>query len=214
VVTDASALAEFSIRPVGIREAIRRTLRDEDEAMANTRFGEALASEPKAPSWGGRAFGSRIVDSRVIRVEVPPSRAFRPIRRIGGRTGWYYGGALWQLRAALDRLVGGVGMRRGRRDPDRLEVGDPVDFWHVEAIEPDRLLRLAAEMRVPGRAWLQFEVEGSANGSTIRQSAIFDPLGIAGRIYWYVLYPAHHWIFRGMLQGVAARAAGEESSSG
>jgi uncharacterized protein YbjT (DUF2867 family) len=213
VVRDTSALEAFPIRPTGVREAIRATLRHEDEEIAKTRFSEAFASEPDSAPWGGRRFRSRVVDSRTVGVPVPPSVAFAPIRRIGGANGWYYGNALWQLRGTLDRLVGGIGMRRGRRDPDRLQVGDRVDCWRVEAVEPDQLLRLVAEMRLPGRAWLQFEVDGDSTGSTIRQSSIFDPAGVWGRIYWHALYPAHHWIFQGMLQAIAARLIREESAS-
>jgi hypothetical protein len=112
---------------------------------------------------------------------------------------------LWELRGGLDVLVGGPGLRRGRRDPVGIEVGDTIDFWRVEGFEQDRLLRLAAEMKVPGRAWLQFEVEPDENGgSTIRQTAIFDPAGVPGLAYWYTLWPVHNFIFGGMLQGIAA----------
>jgi hypothetical protein len=121
--------------------------------------------------------------------------------------GWYYGTRLWQLRGGLDLLVGGVGMRRGRRDPAWLVPGDTVDFWRVEAFEPDRRLRLAAEMKLPGRAWLEFEVEGDATSSRIRQTAIFDPVGLRGRLYWYALYPLHSVIFAGMLHGIVQASA-------
>jgi hypothetical protein len=100
-------------------------------------------------------------------------------------------------------------MRRGRRSPDTLRVGDTVDFWRVEKLEP-QLLRLAAEMRLPGRAWLEFEVSGTGSSATIRQTAIFDPVGLFGRLYWYGLYPLHHLVFRDMLRGIA-RAALVES---
>lgn len=97
-------------------------------------------------------------------------------------------------------------MRRGRANPDTLGVGDTLDCWRVEAMEPDRRLRLAAEMRLPGRAWLEFEVEASGSGSTIRQTAIFDPVGLAGLAYWYAVYPLHKLIFAGMLREIAAAA--------
>jgi hypothetical protein len=148
-------------------------------------------------------FGTRIVDSRVIQVKVPTKMAFAPIRRIGGTTGWYFANVLWQLRGFLDLLAGGVGLRRGRRDPETLLVGDTLDFWRVEEFDADRRLRLAAEMKVPGRAWLEFEVTGDSSQSTIRQTAIFDPLGLFGLIYWYGLYPLHRWIFAGMLRKIA-----------
>jgi hypothetical protein len=152
-------------------------------------------------------FGSRIVDTRALDVAAPPAAAFAPIRRIGGRTGWYFADFLWKCRAALDLLLGGVGFRRGRPHAETLATGDPVDFWRVEAYEPGRRLRLQAEMKLPGRAWLEFEVEPRAGGgSRIHQSAIFDPLGLSGRLYWYALDPAHVLIFAGMLRRIAARA--------
>ena len=109
--------------------------------------------------------------------------AFRPIEQLGGKTGWYYGDWLWRVRGLVDLLFGGAGMRRGRRDPDRLLAGDTLDFWRVEEIQTDSLLRLAAEMRLPGRAWLQFEVKPDGSGSVVRQTAIFDPAGVLGQLY-------------------------------
>jgi hypothetical protein len=106
----------------------------------------------------------------------------------------------------MDKLVGGVGLRRGRRDPVRLAVGDTLDFWRVQAFEQDHLLRLEAEMKAPGRVWLQFEVDGDATGSTLCQTAIFDPHGLAGLAYWYALYPIHHLIFQGMLRKIERAA--------
>jgi hypothetical protein len=102
--------------------------------------------------------------------------------------------------------VGGVGLRRGRRDPEALTVGETLDFWRVQTFEPDQRLRLQAEMKLPGRAWLEFEVVGNSRGSTIRQTAIFDPRGLSGLLYWYALYPVHQWIFKGMLRRIAAAA--------
>jgi hypothetical protein len=131
-----------------------------------------------------------------------------PIRRIGGNRGWYFANFLWRVRGALDLLAGGVGMRRGRPDPEQLHPGDPLDFWRVDVIEPGRLLRLVAEMKLPGRAWLQFEVQPlDGEHSEIRQTALFDPKGLLGLAYWYGLYPIHAWIFQGMLRAIVTRAA-------
>lgn len=141
-----------------------------------------------------------------MRVSAPPEHAFQPIRRIGGATGWYYANWLWWLRGAIDSVAGGVGLRRGRRDPDDLRVGDTVDCWRVEAFEPHRRLRLAAEMKLPGRAWLEFEVTGDSSGSTIRQTATFDAVGLLGRAYWFCVYPMHQLIFNGMLRNIAAHS--------
>jgi hypothetical protein len=145
----------------------------------------------------------------MIQVPVPSARAFTPIRRIGGARGWYYGDRLWRLRGFLDLLAGGVGLRRGRRDPETPVPGSALDFWRVEAYEPDRLLRLRAEMRMPGRAWLQFEVDGDERRSRIHQTAIFDPVGLAGLLYWYALLPLHALVFRGMLAAIAGRAVSD-----
>ncbi len=148
---------------------------------------------------------------RTAEVNVSPQAAFAPIQRIGGQTGWYFGDWLWRLRGFLDLLVGGVGVRRGRRDPVDVRVGDALDFWRVERFEPNRLLRLQAEMKIPGRAWLEFEVTGDAGHSTIRQTAIFDPVGLSGLAYWYALYPLHQFIFAGMLRKIARLAAQREA---
>ena len=206
LVRDSAALDVFDIRPRGLREAIRRALFNEDRELAETRWSDALSSGGDPPKWGGKRFGSCIVDSRCVDVDAPADVAFAPIQRIGGQTGWYYRNWLWRLRGLLDLLVGGVGMRRGRRDPVNLRVGDAVDFWRVEAFDPERRLRLAAEMRLPGRAWLEFEVSASEGKSTIRQTAIFDPLGLRGLAYWHALFPLHRLVFAGMLKGIALAA--------
>ncbi len=212
VVQDDRALTDFAVRPQGISEAIARALVNEDRDYAETRWSDALSSAGEAGVAGPDGFGPRIVDSRTADVPVTPAAAFVPVRRIGGEVGWYRGNTLWRLRGFMDLLVGGVGLRRGRRHPDELAVGDTLDFWRVEAYERDRLLRLRAEMKLPGRAWLQFEVTplDESGGSRIRQTAVFDPRGLTGRLYWYGLYPLHRIIFRGMLKGIAerARAAG------
>jgi uncharacterized protein YbjT (DUF2867 family) len=206
VIEDERALSAFAIRPRGIADAIARALRNEDRAFAETRWSDALSSAGSQRQWGGVRFGSRIVDSRSRDVAVSPARAFAPIRRLGGETGWHYGDWLWRLRGFLDLLVGGVGVRRGRRHPDQVEAGDTVDFWRVERVEQHRLLLLSAEMRLPGRAWLQFEVEPTGFGSRIRQTAIFDPVGLFGLLYWYALYPLHTRVFAGMLRGIVGAA--------
>ena len=113
---------------------------------------------------------------------------------------------LWRIRGAIDLLMGGVGMRRGRRDPNAPAVGDALDFWRVEAYEPGRRLRLAAEMRVPGRAWLEFEVVPVAGGAVVHQTAVFEPVGLSGLLYWYALLPVHALIFGGLLRAIARRA--------
>ena len=202
LVEDPSARDLFPIRPKGVAAAIGEALRNEDEEMALTRWSDSLAAGNTLRQYGGLRFGNRLVDSRIQKVSVPPPRAFAPIRQIGGKTGWYYANFLWRLRGFLDLLFGGVGLRRGRRDPSDLRVGDVVDCWRVSRYEPDRLVEFSAEMKLPGRAWLQFEVEPGSDGSSIRQTAIFDPLGLPGLLYWYGIFPLHALIFAGMLRGI------------
>jgi hypothetical protein len=189
------------IEPRPVPTSIARALANEDRELAETRWNDTYTYVDSG-GYGGDRFGLRRVDSRTLTVPASPADAFAPIRRIGGERGWYYGNWLWRLRSFLDLLVGGVGVRRGRRDPEQLVPGDAVDFWRVEAYEEDRLLRLHAEMKLPGRAWLQFEVDGDGSGSTIRQTAIFDPMGLSGLIYWYGIYPLHSLVFGGMLRGI------------
>ncbi|MED5284354.1 MAG: DUF2867 domain-containing protein, partial [Planctomycetota bacterium] len=112
------------------------------------------------------------------------------------------GNWLWQLRGFLDLLAGGVGVRRGRKHPDKLCVGETVDFWRVEDYQPGRLLRLKAEMKVPGRAWLVFEVAQEEGQTLVRQTALFDPMGTFGLVYWYTLFPLHEFVFAGMLRNI------------
>jgi uncharacterized protein YbjT (DUF2867 family) len=208
VVTDPAALAVFPIRPVGLREAIGRALRYEDRAFALTRWSDARSSGGARSSPADARFGGKLVDRRQIRVAVDADRAFAPIARIGGERGWYFGTWLWRLRGAIDLLFGGVGMRRGRRDPEAPAVGDTLDFWRVEAYEPGRRLRLAAEMKLPGRAWLEFEVAPDAGGALVHQTAVFEPAGLSGLVYWHGLLPMHAVIFGGMLRKIAERAQG------
>jgi uncharacterized protein YbjT (DUF2867 family) len=190
-VRDDAALHDFPILPRGVRDAIARAIKYEDHTGPSP-----LTDERK-----------RMVDARSAWVPAPPDQAFAPIRRIGGANGWYALDGLWQVRGLIDQLVGGVGLRRGRQNPEHLASGDTLDFWCVERYEPDRLLRLRAEMRLPGRAWLEFETTPEGGGTRIRQTARFDPAGAAGRLYWYSLLPIHAAIFRRMLGSIAARSA-------
>jgi len=183
VVHSPAARETFEIEPMPLRQAFVRAI---EEDAAN----------------------QQQIDTRLIVVDAPPAQAFAPIRRIGGSTGWYFGDALWRLRGWLDSFLGGAGMPRHRRDPDACGVGDVIDGWRVEAYEPDRLLRLAAGLKLPGRGWLEFRVSplGDGERSLIRQTATFDPRGVAGRLYWYGVLPVHALIFRGLLRRIARRA--------
>lgn len=206
VVRDDAAKRTFPIRPIPTREAIARALRNEDTQFAQTRWSDALSSASLPRPWGGVRFGNRLVDSRSVRVSAAAPRVFAILERIGGEAGWHYADWLWRARGGLDLLIGGVGMRRGRRDPSRLQVGDVVDCWRVEAIERDRRLRLQAEMKLPGRAWLDFEVQPNGGHTQLRQTAIFDPAGLWGLAYWYGVWPLHQLVFAGMLRGLARAA--------
>jgi hypothetical protein len=138
-------------------------------------------------------------------VHAAPESVFTPIRRIGGEAGWYYANWLWRIRGALDRMVGGVGMR-GRCDPERLAVGDVLDCWRVEAFEPDRRLRLSLELRQPGRGWLEFVVVPNGAGTKLLLTASYEPGGWPGRLYWRCTSLAHDLLFGGMLREICARS--------
>lgn len=204
----------FTVKPIGTEQAFRLAFRDEEVTFANTRWCDSISSSGLKSSYGGDRHFSRLVDIRSQVVAVDTERAFVPVQRIGGDTGWYFCNFLWRLRAYIDLMLGGVGMRRKRRHPIELRVGEVVDFWRVEDIEPGSLLRLRAEMKLPGRAWLQFEVQSlHRNSSVITQTAMFDPRGITGLLYWYSIYPLHAIIFRGMIREIA-RSAEAQTGSG
>jgi hypothetical protein len=148
-----------------------------------------------------------IIERRQRSVTASPEVVYRSFARLGGDRGWLYLDWTWQVRGMIDRLCGGVGMRRGRRDPEELRVGDALDFWRVEAVEPNRSIRLRAEMKVPGRAWLEFRSVAQHDGcSLLTQTAFFEPKGLLGLVYWYVLYPVHSLIFSGLIRKIASVA--------
>ena len=205
IVHDPGAQEIFSLDLVPYREAVR-------QALQRIRTGDVETD------WAGARAGLRagvtlrdtegmIVEQRRVDVKASVERVYSVFSSVGGKRGWFYAGWAWKLRGFLDRIVGGVGMRRGRRSSTHLRPGDAVDFWRVEAVEPGRLLRLRAEMKVPGRAWLQFEaVPGEEGRSLLIQTAFFEPHGVSGLAYWYVLYPIHQLIFSGMARSIAAWA--------
>jgi hypothetical protein len=190
-------------------QAIALALRHTREGAVTTRWSSAATPGapsdplPSDPSWAG---GSLFADSRASVVDAPPAALWRVIEGIGGETGWYSFPAAWAVRGLLDRLAGGVGVRRGRRDPRHLLVGDALDFWRVEAIEPGRLLRLRAEMKLPGLAWLEMSVGQEGGLTTYHQRAVFQPRGLAGHAYWRSISPFHGIVFGGMLRNITAAA--------
>ena len=214
LVRDDAALRAFAVRPRGVADAIAQALSNEDRERAATAWTSAVSAAGTTTRSGGSRFGNRLVDSRTVRVSAAPEIAFAPILRLGGGNGWYYGDWLWRLRGWLDLLVGGVGLRRGRREPDHLAPGDALDCWRVEGCDPPRRLLLAAEMKLPGRAWLEFEVAPDGTGSLVRQTAVFDPVGLLGLAYWYSAYPLHQFVFAGMLAGIARAAEDQRPAPG
>jgi len=208
LVRDDAALHTFDVRPMGYREAVRRALErtraDVPETAWHGAYSSGRGSRP--PVTVEQAEGLiREVRERIV--DAPPPRVFDVCRRIGGAEGWLYAQPLWEVRGLLDRALGGVGLQRGRRSAEDLRVGDAIDFWRVEALEPDRLLLLRAEMRLPGRAWLRMETQPADGDRTrLRVSALFEPRGLAGVAYWYALYLPHRFIFSGMVEEIARRA--------
>ena len=204
VVTNDAARREFAIAPRDLRTAVGEALRSEDAAFADRHWAEFADAAPRR--YGGLAEGRRLVDHRHAVVAVSAERAFAAIERIGGANGWYACNWLWTLRGWIDRVLGGPGMARGRRDPAKLAPGDTLDCWRVEECDPPRRLRLTAEMKMPGRGWLEFEVVPRDGDVTIHQTAVFDPHGLGGLAYWYSIWPLHEVVFRRMLAGIVRYA--------
>jgi uncharacterized protein YbjT (DUF2867 family) len=184
---------------LSVREAIHAALSQVAAHHVETSWSMA-GPMPGDPDWAG---GTLFRDSREITIDAPDWAAFRAVCRLGGGRGWYSINWLWRLRGWLDRLAGGPGLRRGRRDPDALGYGEALDFWRVAGIELNRSLSLRAEMRLPGEALLDFCIEPKGKAScTLRQTALFQPRGLLGLVYWYAVLPFHQVVFRGMLAGV------------
>ncbi|MFD5519743.1 SDR family oxidoreductase [Streptomyces sp. NPDC127066] len=197
-------------RPIGFDAAVALALQRVRDAQVTTRWSSAsypgTASDPLPtdPDWAG---GSLYTDERELAVDASVENLWRVIEGIGGDNGWYSFPLAWAVRGWMDRLVGGVGLRRGRRDANRLRVGDSLDFWRVEEIEPGRLLRLRAEMRLPGPAWLEMYADVTADGrARYRQRALFHPHGLLGHLYWWSVSPFHAVVFGGMARNIALAA--------
>ncbi len=209
IVHDSRAREIFPhIQPADYRTSVDRALVRLREGDIESIWSDALSSSAgdRKPAFFHLEQGM-FIERRVQEVQAPAADVFRVFSGLGGARGWLTFDWAWQARGLLDQLVGGVGLRRGRRDPDDVRVGDALDFWRVESVEPDHLLRLRAEMKVPGRAWLQFEVEpGGAGRSKLVQTAYFAPKGLGGLLYWYLLYPLHALIFAQMPRRIAQLA--------
>jgi uncharacterized protein YbjT (DUF2867 family) len=209
VVHDDAARWLFpEIVPMDYRSAVELALARIESNTVETAWSDALvSSQGDVPPVVMTTEEGMIREQRQLLVTAPPAAVYRAFTGLGGGRGWLYMDWAWRLRGAVDRLLGGVGMRRGRRDPDDVWVGEALDFWRVEAIEPGRLMRLRAEMKVPGKAWLEFQaLPAEGNRTLLIQTAFFEPKGVSGLLYWYGLYPIHAFIFSGMIRRVGKRA--------
>jgi len=196
------------IKPIDYQTAVRKALGHLEASEVETSLSDVIASQQghvvpvKLITREGM-----IIERRALQVDASPDAAYQAFTGLGGERGWLYANWLWRLRGAIDRLFGGVGLRRHRRDPDHLRIGDVLDFYRVEHLEPGRMMRLRAEMRLPGRAWLQFEAHPlAADQSLLVQTAMIAPKGLLGLIYWYLLYPIHAQVFSGLVSGLADEA--------
>ena len=207
VCTNSDALALFpEIKPLDYQTAVKYALMRISENAVETTWAMSVIPEQTRPY----AFIDReglIAEERTLSVNASAPRVFETFCGIGGRRGWFYLNWLWTLRALMDRAAGGIGMRRGRRHPDITAQGEPLDFWRVERVIEGRLMLLRAEMKLPGKGWLEFEAMARVNGaSVLRQTAYFEPRGFLGNIYWYGLYPIHKMIFAGLIEEIKKRA--------
>jgi len=209
IVRDDAARKIFpNIQPLDFARALDDALAQLDASQVETSWSDALLSSRGDAAQAKFVYREGIItETRQRIVAASPEAAYRVFTGLGGKRGWLYANWLWRIRGALDRLVGGVGLRRGRRHPDELHVGDALDFWRVEKIEPNRLLRLRAEMKSPGPAWLEYRAEPQGDGKArLIQTAFFIPKGLFGLLYWYVLYPLHAVVFSGMVDAIAKQA--------
>lgn len=219
IVRDSLAKQLFpEIQPLDYQSALALALTELDAQHIETSWSDALStSQGDVVPVSLRTHEGMILERRQRIVPASPAQTFRIFSRLGGETGWLYLNLLWQIRGAIDRLFGGVGLRRGRRDPQTVRVGDAIDFWRVEAVEANHRLLLRAEMKLPGKAWLQFEAIPYGEGQTrLVQTAFFAPKGLSGLAYWYLLYPLHSLIFSGMidrLKQLASQSAAPSSSN-
>ncbi|MGZ4723150.1 MAG: SDR family oxidoreductase [Ilumatobacteraceae bacterium] len=207
VVNNDRARHQFRVEPMGYTEALTRALARVATDMVETTWASSITTGSDRDEGKQLATNEGMLYERHrARVASPPDVVFAEICALGGDSGWPAGNTLWQIRGMMDRVVGGVGMRRGRRHPRELRVGEPLDFWRVEAMDTPRLLRLRAEMKLPGEAWLQFEVSADGEGSILEQTAFYDPRGLTGYLYWYAVVPFHRFIFPGLVASVRERS--------
>jgi uncharacterized protein YbjT (DUF2867 family) len=205
--SDVARIDFPQIVPMRFDEAVRRALDRSATAGPETTWFDAYDVRTLPGNFSGTEQGM-LIDRRQVASRASGTALFETFTRLGGTRGWLYADWLWELRGVLDRLVGGIGIRRGRRSADSLRVGDAVDFWRVEAYRKDELLRLRAEMRLPGSAWLQFEAVPApgGSGSQLRQTAFFEPHGVFGYLYWFGVLPFHEFVFGNMAKRIASES--------
>lgn len=208
---EARRLMPMNLTP--FREAVALTIQATDDLEIPTRWTGAQqgqAGKPIDPA--SLPSYSLLQDRRTLKTSASSQALHRAISRIGGAVGWYYGDWLWAIRGAIDQILGGVGLRRGRRHPEQVAVGDAIDFWRVEEFS-QREMRLRAEMMVPGKAWLHFEIAECADGGCeLRQTAYFQPVPLWGKLYWFGLTPIHFFVFKGMIRGIVRWAEQQEKA--
>ena len=209
IVHDDEAKKLFpNIKPMDFHSAVREALGRVLSDVVETSWSDALVnSAGDARPYTFAVEEGMMLERRTMTIKLPPATVFKAYTGIGGTRGWLYMDWAWALRGWMDKAIGGVGIRRGRRHPDDIRAGESLDFWRVEAVEPDRLMRLRAEMKVPGKAWLQFESAPHEDGDTVlTETAYFAPRGFWGFIYWYAMWPFHAFLFDGLIRQLAARA--------
>jgi uncharacterized protein YbjT (DUF2867 family) len=192
-----------AIKPISYRKATALALRRIRQQAVETRWSGA---QSEASTYEFHDYEGLVREVRTLHVHARPETVFRVFSGLGGERGWLVWNWAWWARGTLDWFLGGPGIGRGRRDPDELLAGETVDFWRVELVRPPRLLRLRAEVRLPGRGWLQWETKAEGEGTRLTQTASFSPEGLPGTLYWYVLYPFHRMIFTDLIRAIAKQA--------
>jgi hypothetical protein len=208
VTVDDNGFAERTAAPLtGYRESVARALKPANDLDVSSGWSGAspdpAVPHPNDPEWSG---GTVVTDEQAVESSASADDLFWAFSRVGGEVGYYTMGWAWSVRGLIDTLVGGAGLRRGRRHPESLRKGDSVDFWRVAEVEPGESLYLYAEMKLPGEAWLTFRAEETREGSRLNQTAVFRPRGLLGRLYWWAMYPFHVFIFRRMARRIVAAA--------
>jgi uncharacterized protein YbjT (DUF2867 family) len=209
IVHDDEARRLFpAIQPLDFRQAVHQALGRVLSDVVETSWSDALVnSAGDSRPYEFAVDEGMMIERRSAVVDAPAAAVFRAYAGIGGQRGWLFMDWAWAMRGWMDKAIGGVGIRRGRRHPDDIRSGESLDFWRVEAVERDHLMRLRAEMKVPGKAWLQFESTTLPHGQTLLvQTAYYAPRGLFGFLYWYAMWPFHAFLFDGLIQRISARA--------